>query len=112
MGDFLENGLLEASAAGLIRREVQSLCLELRPEAISLTDAWQFSDKYLGSALGREDGCADMDIHTIKGDFLCSFACFFFFSQSCFSHGYLGLFVGLYFLLLGRSHPHYFSVSF
>lgn len=57
MGDFLESGLLGPAAAGLIRREVQSLCLELRPEAISLTDAWQFSDKYLGSALGRKDGC-------------------------------------------------------
>eukprot|EP00903_Cladosiphon_okamuranus_P010404 g9842.t1 len=56
MGDFLESGLLEPAAAGLVRREVQSLCLELRPEAISLTDAWQFSDKYLGSALGRKDG--------------------------------------------------------
>lgn len=58
MGDFLENGLLEPAAAALVRREVQSLCVELRPEAISLTDAWQFTDKYLGSALGRSDGCA------------------------------------------------------
>lgn len=57
MGDFLENGLLEPAAAALVRREVQSLCSELRPEAISLTDAWQFTDKYLGSALGRKDGC-------------------------------------------------------
>ncbi|CAM9403676.1 unnamed protein product [Scytosiphon promiscuus] len=56
MGDFLENGLLEPAAAPLVRREVQSLCSELRPEAISLTDAWQFTDKYLGSALGRKDG--------------------------------------------------------
>eukprot|EP00752_Nemacystus_decipiens_P008875 g7920.t1 len=56
MGDFLESGLLEAAASALVRREVQSLCMELRPEAISLTDAWQFTDKYLGSALGRKDG--------------------------------------------------------
>ncbi|CAN0149307.1 unnamed protein product, partial [Ectocarpus fasciculatus] len=56
MGDFLESGLLEPAAAPLVRREVQSLCLELRPEAISLTDAWQFTDKYLSSALGRSDG--------------------------------------------------------
>ena len=56
MGDFLEHGLLDASAAALVRREVQSLCSELRPEAVSLTDAWQFTDKYLGSALAREDG--------------------------------------------------------
>ncbi|CAN0201692.1 unnamed protein product, partial [Ectocarpus sp. 13 AM-2016] len=56
MGDFLESGLLEPAAAPLVRWEVQSLCLELRPEAISLTDAWQFTDKYLSSALGRSDG--------------------------------------------------------
>ncbi|CAM9466670.1 unnamed protein product [Ectocarpus sp. 12 AP-2014] len=56
MGDFLESGLLEPAAAPLVRREVRSLCLELRPEAISLTDAWQFTDKYLSSALGRSDG--------------------------------------------------------
>lgn len=56
MGDFLEHRLLEPSAAAMVRREVQSLCSELRPEAISLTDAWQFTDKYLGSVLGRNDG--------------------------------------------------------
>ncbi|CAN0142500.1 unnamed protein product [Ascophyllum nodosum] len=56
MGDFLEHGLLEPSAATTVRREVRGLCSELRPEAISLTDAWQFTDKYLGSALGRSDG--------------------------------------------------------
>lgn len=56
MGDFLEHGLLDASAARLVRQEVQKLCAELRPEAISLTDAWQFTDKYLGSVLGRDDG--------------------------------------------------------
>lgn len=56
MGDFLEHGLLDASAGALVRREVRQLCAELRPEAISLTDAWQFTDKFLSSAIGKSDG--------------------------------------------------------
>lgn len=56
MGDFLEHGLLDRSCAAVVRREVQQLCSELRPEAVCLTDAWQFTDKYLGSVLGRNDG--------------------------------------------------------
>ncbi|CAM9438551.1 unnamed protein product [Discosporangium mesarthrocarpum] len=56
MGDFLEFGVLERSTAPLLRREVGKLCLEIRPEAVTLVDAWHFTDKYLGSVLGRNDG--------------------------------------------------------
>jgi acyl-CoA oxidase len=56
MGDFREEGLLSDRAADAVRLELGSLCARLRTEAVALTDAFHFSDKYLGSDLGRYDG--------------------------------------------------------
>ena len=36
--------------------QVRSLLAALRPEAVALVDAWDYSDYELNSALGRYDG--------------------------------------------------------
>ncbi|CAM9450081.1 unnamed protein product, partial [Choristocarpus tenellus] len=56
LGDFLEIGVISGSMGTIVRQEVQKLCTEVRPEAVALVDAWHFTDKYLGSVLGRNDG--------------------------------------------------------
>ena len=38
--------------------QVRSLLAALRPEAVALVDAWDYSDYELNSALGRYDGRA------------------------------------------------------
>ena len=39
-----------------MRQAVRELCLELRPDAVTLVDAYEFHDNVLNSALGRHDG--------------------------------------------------------
>jgi len=56
LGDFLESGFLTVQQAGLLRDEVNNLFPVLRPDAVSLVDAWGHSDHCLNSALGRRDG--------------------------------------------------------
>jgi acyl-CoA oxidase len=53
---FLEDGHLTATHLGHIRTAVDALLDGLLPDAIALTDAWNFSDASLGSALGCRDG--------------------------------------------------------
>ena len=40
----------------LLLQAVHSLCEDLRPDTIALTDAFDFPDRVLNSALGRADG--------------------------------------------------------
>lgn len=56
MGDFLEDGQLDREAAPWVRRNVSELLRKLRPDAVALVDARDYSDFVLKSALGRYDG--------------------------------------------------------
>lgn len=49
-------GLLEAAEVDAADAAVSALCKRLRPNAVALTDAFDFSDTVLNSALGRYDG--------------------------------------------------------
>ncbi|KAF2275328.1 acyl-CoA oxidase [Westerdykella ornata] len=53
---FLECGYLSADQVRTIRSLVNELLEQLLPDVISLTDAWDFTDASLCSALGMRDG--------------------------------------------------------
>lgn len=54
--EFLSSGYLSPKQAELLRNRVHALLSELRPQAVSLVDAWGVPDYLLNSALGRYDG--------------------------------------------------------
>jgi acyl-CoA oxidase len=54
--EFLSSGYLSPKQAELLRNRVHALLAELRPQAVSLVDAWGIPDYQLNSALGRYDG--------------------------------------------------------
>lgn len=54
--EFLSSGYLSPKQAELLRNRVHALLAELRPQAVSLVDAWGVPDYLLNSALGRYDG--------------------------------------------------------
>lgn len=56
MGDFLEDGYVSALQSKWIRASVLHLLDVIRPNAVALVDARDFSDFRLKSALGRFDG--------------------------------------------------------
>jgi len=56
MGDFLEDGYLSARKASWVRLNVIKLLSIIRPNAVALVDAFDFSDFRLKSVLGRFDG--------------------------------------------------------
>ena len=56
VGDFLVDGFLSAEQARWVRSNVLELLGVLRPDAVALVDARDFSDFRLKSALGRYDG--------------------------------------------------------
>ncbi|XP_068316844.1 peroxisomal acyl-coenzyme A oxidase 1 [Pyrus communis] len=56
LGDFLSTGSITAKQASLANDQLRSLYSQLRPNAIALVDAFNFTDHYLGSVLGRYDG--------------------------------------------------------
>ncbi|KAI8294061.1 Peroxisomal acyl-coenzyme A oxidase 1 [Colletotrichum sp. SAR 10_98] len=53
---FVEDGFLSEEQLDEIRHTLRRLLDELLPDAIGLTDAWDFTDAGLGSAIGRKDG--------------------------------------------------------
>ena len=53
---FAEDGFLSLAQLDDIRGLVGSLLDELLPDACGLTDAWEFTDAGLGSAIGMRDG--------------------------------------------------------
>jgi acyl-CoA oxidase len=48
--------------AARVQQEQKALLEAIRPDAISLVDAWAFTDYELNSALGREDGDVYADL--------------------------------------------------
>jgi acyl-CoA oxidase len=56
LGDHLEAGYLQSMHGPLARAGVRRLLQEVRPDALALVDAFNLSDRRLGSALGRWDG--------------------------------------------------------
>jgi len=56
MIDFVEHGMISRYQRVKIRKCVQQLITEIRPDAVALVDSFGFSDHRLNSALGRYDG--------------------------------------------------------
>ena len=56
LGDFLEDGYLSSQQSVWVRANVLQLLNVVRPNAVALVDARDFSDFRLKSALGRYDG--------------------------------------------------------
>jgi acyl-CoA oxidase len=50
---FLEGGYLSSAQAIMVRQAVRGLLVALRPDAVALVDAFNFSDHTLNSCLGR-----------------------------------------------------------
>ncbi|PKI41544.1 peroxisomal acyl-coenzyme A oxidase 1 [Punica granatum] len=55
-GDFLSTGTITAKQASLANDQLLSLYSKVRPNAVALVDAFNYTDHYLGSILGRYDG--------------------------------------------------------
>ncbi|KAF9010074.1 hypothetical protein BDQ17DRAFT_998503 [Cyathus striatus] len=55
---FLEDGYVSIGQIRGIRDQIETILNQLLPEAVALTDAWNFSDASLRSAIGRKDGNA------------------------------------------------------
>lgn len=55
-GDFLHDGFLSGAQVDVVRTAYLDLLLLIRKDAISLTDAFDFTDQCLNSALGCYDG--------------------------------------------------------
>ncbi|KAJ0961923.1 hypothetical protein J5N97_029751 [Dioscorea zingiberensis] len=56
LGDFLSTGCITPKQGALANEQLRSLYSQVRPNAISLVDAFNYTDHYLGSVLGRYDG--------------------------------------------------------
>ncbi|XP_038876481.1 peroxisomal acyl-coenzyme A oxidase 1-like isoform X2 [Benincasa hispida] len=56
MGDFLSTSTITPKQASLADDLLRSLYSQVRPNAIALVDAFNHTDHYLGSILGRYDG--------------------------------------------------------
>lgn len=55
-GDFLATGSITPKQGALANDQLRSLYSQVRPNAISLVDAFNYTDHYLGSILGCYDG--------------------------------------------------------
>ncbi|XP_053309460.1 peroxisomal acyl-coenzyme A oxidase 1 isoform X1 [Spea bombifrons] len=55
-GDFLQVGLLSASQIEQVQQRIKDLLAVIRPNAVALVDAFDYTDSQLGSVLGRYDG--------------------------------------------------------
>ncbi|KAJ1386478.1 Acyl-CoA oxidase, C-terminal [Sesbania bispinosa] len=56
LGDFLATGCITPKQGSLANEQLRSLYSQVRPNAIALVDAFNYTDHYLGSVLGRSDG--------------------------------------------------------
>jgi len=56
LDDTIWTGLITSSQLPLIKSALYQLMEAIRPNAVALVDAFDFSDKVLGSAIGRYDG--------------------------------------------------------
>ncbi|RAL54702.1 hypothetical protein DM860_001830 [Cuscuta australis] len=55
-GDFLSTNYITPQQASLANDQLRSLYTQVRPNAIALVDAFNYTDHFLGSVLGRYDG--------------------------------------------------------
>ncbi|XP_066443576.1 peroxisomal acyl-coenzyme A oxidase 1 isoform X2 [Eleutherodactylus coqui] len=55
-GDFLQAGLLATSQLEQVDQRIKDLLGVIRPNAVALVDAFDYTDTHLGSVLGRFDG--------------------------------------------------------
>eukprot|EP01018_Ginkgo_biloba_P002585 Gb_39042 [translate_table: standard] len=55
-GDFLSTGYLTGEQAALATDQLRVLYSQVRPNAVALVDAFNYTDHFLGSVLGRYDG--------------------------------------------------------
>ncbi|GLD93286.1 hypothetical protein PINS_up001878 [Pythium insidiosum] len=55
-GEFMESGAMQPQEMTMVRTCIESLLPQIRPHAVVLVDAFNFSDHSLNSALGRYDG--------------------------------------------------------
>ncbi|XP_078440093.1 peroxisomal acyl-coenzyme A oxidase 1-like [Wolffia australiana] len=55
-GDFLSTDCITAEQAALANEQLRTLYSQVRPNAVGLVDTFNYTDHYLGSALGRYDG--------------------------------------------------------
>ncbi|KAG2207649.1 hypothetical protein INT46_005060 [Mucor plumbeus] len=56
LSEFLVSGYLSADQSAMLKEQVIHLLEQIRPEAVSLVDAFALPDYFLHSALGRYDG--------------------------------------------------------
>ncbi|KAJ6851121.1 peroxisomal acyl-coenzyme A oxidase 1-like [Iris pallida] len=56
LGDFLSTSCITPNQGALANDQLRALYSQLRPNAIALVDAFNYTDHYLGSVLGRYDG--------------------------------------------------------
>ncbi|CAO0794064.1 unnamed protein product [Mucor circinelloides] len=56
LSEFLVSGYLSAEQSAMLKEQVILLLEQIRPEAVSLVDAFALPDYFLHSALGRYDG--------------------------------------------------------
>ncbi|ETN81731.1 hypothetical protein RB195_007443 [Necator americanus] len=52
----LEDGYLSSQQLDYMKEDMYRLLKKLRPNAVSLVDSWDYSDRELRSVLGRKDG--------------------------------------------------------
>ncbi|GAV77995.1 ACOX domain-containing protein/Acyl-CoA_dh_M domain-containing protein [Cephalotus follicularis] len=56
LGDFLSTGCITPMQASLANDQLRSLYSQVRPNAVALVDAFNYTDHFLSSILGRYDG--------------------------------------------------------
>ncbi|KMZ63072.1 Acyl-CoA oxidase [Zostera marina] len=56
LGDFLSAGCITSEQGALANEQLRHLYTQVRPNAVALVDAFNYTDHFLGSALGRYDG--------------------------------------------------------
>ncbi|TXD38240.1 acyl-CoA oxidase [Lujinxingia vulgaris] len=61
MAWFLENGYVQGNKAAAIRDRVNTLCAELRPDAVAFVDAFQIPDTLLSAPIAFSEGKAPAD---------------------------------------------------
>ncbi|GMJ11001.1 acyl-CoA oxidase 1 [Hibiscus trionum] len=56
LGDFVASGCITPEQGALANEQLRLLYSQVRPNAVALVDAFNYTDHYLGSILGRYDG--------------------------------------------------------
>eukprot|EP00127_Corallochytrium_limacisporum_P000176 Clim_evm37s6 gene=Clim_evmTU37s6 len=56
LGQFMKDGYLSLGISEKIRNEIRNIMNEIRPNAVALVDAFNFSDFGLNTAIGKYDG--------------------------------------------------------